>query len=226
MTDQPPMPPPTAPPSDAPGDAPKPATKARGCLGGLALLLVLGLIGGGIWFVNNKHSQSELKNAAVGDCVWRDTTAYRIGDCSAADVTYRVVGVDQPDEDHCIDIPGTSTTDTLVMGRYVCIGKKGVDPATTINGIAVGECVTVVKDEATKVPCSTEGADKVLLVLKDVGKTAVSTSDDPVFGNKCITEGAAGTTSSYAWGIEPTGAGAPISLAWDRVLCLGPVTKA
>lgn len=192
-------------------------TTVAGCLGPLLVLALLA--GGGIYLFLD--SRSSVDKAEVGECLefdaGDDQDPYSRGDCADPAAAFKVYDqVASGASADCVAVPGTSRT-VSVDGGVLCIGEKDVDLATTINDVAVGECVLLEGDEATRVPCSEPAALPVLAVLETVLKNTVS---GPGFPSECEEAGATESTSTYSWGIESE-TSPIIQLTWDRVLCLG-----
>jgi hypothetical protein len=159
-----------------------------------------------------------LRNADAGDCLALDEAknSYIRVSCADSSAAFRVFGV-RDDPKACVDVPGASRLYSDWSGSY-CIGAKEVDPATTINGIAVGECVRFTDDKPIRSPCS-EGAFPVLGVVHDVPSHIGA--DNDYLGDICIDRGINKVRRTYAWGII-TDADAG---SWDRLLCLGRATE-
>lgn len=99
------------------------------------------------------------------------------------------------------------------------MGKKSTNPATSINGIKVGDCTD--SSGKQKTDCSAAGSRKVLGVLKDVSKHPTS-FDNPNenFSQSCIDKGYDDTDLAYGFGIESVSKDAIKAMSWERVLCL------
>lgn len=155
-------------------------------------------------------------NASVGDCLNfnQQSGNLRRVSCDGADATFRLYGITDSMA-ACADVLGT--TQALQVGdRVYCFGEKGLDPAKAINGVKVGDCVTVSKDDAEKSGCI-KGSYPVLVVLTKQLKSSTSADDLPLL---CAGKpGADETTLAYGWSIS-TGEDQAVG-TWDRVLCLG-----
>jgi hypothetical protein len=158
--------------------------------------------------------QRSLRNADAGDCLaFEETeTAYTVVSCDESAATLRLFGV-RDDPKACVDVPGATRMFSDWSGSY-CIGGKDVDPATTINGIAVGECVRFSDGPPTRSACAS-GAFPVLAVVHDVPRHVGA--DNDYLGDICIDRGVNKVRRTYAWGIITD----PAAGSWDRLLCLG-----
>jgi hypothetical protein len=213
---QPPTSPFGAPPPTVSGGAPLPAPSAPPAGGkkasGLISIVVLVLVAAGIYGVSWFTHRNDIDKAAVGDCATYDTgkdSPFAKADCSDAAATY-VVLKQVGSSKECIDVAGAERS-ISIKGGYFCFGLKGVDPATSINVAAVGDCLKVVGNDATRVPCTApEATHKVLKRATDVVK---SPTTDP-----CDSEKATDAEYGWSWhsddGIDLSG------LKTDVVLCL------
>lgn len=162
----------------------------------------------------------------TGDCLQARGGGYEGAACDEPKAAFKVFATKAAPGD-CVDVPGTSRTyheqSSEGGSDWYCIGRKDIDPAKAINGVAVGDCV-VVKGSASaeRAPCGTTGGRPVLKVLKDVLKLSVgAASGNELLPNECVRQGAPGTKLTYSWGLEQQGPSAVRALSWDRVLCLG-----
>jgi hypothetical protein len=136
----------------------------------------------------------DLANAKAGTCV---------GDHAGAKPPYRTVPCAQPAAKYvvlavfdrtalCQDVAGASLAFT-VGRKKLCLGQKGVDPATAINVAKEGDCVELPLppnggEAPRRLDCSDPAAN--LRVLKRL--TATSKFDDPC-------EEVPGYVRSYSW---------------------------
>ncbi len=168
------------------------------------------------WLIISPGGRAATADARLGDCLAFDASGptYRLADCGDAAAEYRLLAV-SVDRDGCVDVPGA----VRAYGdgtRFSCIGEKAADPATALNGIAAGECVSVEADRPVRSGCEGGGTLQVLAVVKDVPKSA-GESRDGLFG-VCTRAGAAEVSRTYAWGLGA--ADGAESATWDRLLCL------
>jgi hypothetical protein len=205
----PPYPPPPPPPSKRSAIRPL-----------LVSILVIGLLFGAVTALTLWSRRDAISRAQIGDCLQAsegaDDQSYRIADCADPTAGFTLLAT-KPVANDCIDVRGVSRTLSDDDQSY-CIGEKGVDVTTAINGIKVGECVVFTRDQPSKAACR-KGSIPVLLVIKDVDKTA----NTDALGQLCVEGGAEGVRQTYAWGIsavQSTTLG-----TWDRLLCLGPATR-
>jgi hypothetical protein len=207
------------PPPPSPGGVAPPAPaapsggqkKASGLVGIVVLVLIAGAVFGINWFT----SRNDISKAGVGACATFDESAdepYKKADCSDAAATFVVLKIVNGDEE-CKDVAGAERSITKEGGGEICFGVKGVDPATSINVAQVGDCLTIVGNDAVRTACSSSDAThKVLKRLTDVSKLALK---DPC-------EDVADYTSSYSWTWTTQGGTVNIpSMRNDVVLCLG-----
>jgi hypothetical protein len=177
-----------------------------------AVALVAALFG-----INSFLHRNDIDKASVGDCVSYDSgrsDPYAVADCSNADAKYVVLKIVKGNE-QCKTVAGAERSKTLSDGE-ICLGLKGVDPNTAINVAKLGDCIEVVGDDASRVPCSDPKAThKVLKVLTNVRKTTVG-------AQPC--DDVPKATASYGWAWSTTIGDATLSSqTYDVVLCLGDV---
>jgi hypothetical protein len=184
----------------------------------LVLVVALGLAATSLFWQIVSPTWRALSStpARIGDCLSFDPAGarYVATDCSAVAADYRLVGIGL-DRAQCVDVPGA--TRTYDDGRRVwCIGEKGVDPVTALNGIAAGDCVGLEAGRPVRDACE-GGTLPVLAVVRDVPRAA-GESRDGLFG-LCTRAEAAETRQTYGWGLAAADGSEPAT--WDRVLCLG-----
>jgi len=180
--------------------------------GGLVLLLAVGAVILSLL----RGSSPPMSRAPMGSCLRFDPSApsYRPSDCDQKDAAYTLLAV-TTDARACIDVPGAVRAYTEDAKTY-CIGMKGADPATSLNGIRSGDCVAVKAGEPSRSACG-PGTLPVLKVISDVAKQGGDSA--AYLALRCREAGAAKVNQTYAWGTSPNPESA--SGQWDRVLCLG-----
>ncbi len=204
------------PPPPGMGGAPMPAPAApsggKKKLSGLISVIVLVLIGGGIFAANYFTSRNDIDNAGVNDCAIYEEgadTPYKKADCSDAAATFVVLKIVNGDEE-CKDVAGAERSITTDGGGEICFGLKGVDPATSLNVAQEGDCLAVVGNDATRADCSSADAThKVLRRLTDVSTAAADPCED-----------LEDYTDSYSWSWVSDSGPDLSSLRSDVLLCL------
>lgn len=183
-------------------------------------LVVVALLAGAVTALARWADRETIGRGEVGDCLRLaegDADRYRLLDCRDPAAAFILLAT-QPTARECIDVPGTSRIFTANENSY-CIGEKGVDVNTAINGIKAGECLVLEGDQPRKAPCR-QGSFPVLLVLQDVQKT----QDTDDLAARCVEGGAEKVAQTYAWGISIVQS--KTVGTWDRLLCLGsPVRR-
>jgi hypothetical protein len=172
------------------------------------MLLPVAMIGLAIW-----SERDAIDRAQPGDCLRftdEPEQPYSVMDCADPAAGFTLLAT-KPTARECVDVPGASRWVTDDERSY-CIGEKGVDVSKAINDIKAGECLIFDGDKPSKAACR-KGSIPVLLVLKDVDKTA----DSKALGSLCVKGGAEDARRAYTWGISFG--------TWDRLLCLGPPKK-
>lgn len=197
-------------PLQFPGPAPRKGGRTRSILGIVVAVAVLA----GLYGVNAFLKRNDISKAAVGDCVSYSagkSDPYQLADCSSADATYVVLKIVKGGE-QCKTIAGAERSKSIDGGE-VCLGLKGVDPNTAINVAKLGDCIAVVGNDASRVPCnSPKATHKVLKVLNNVSKVSVG---------KQPCDDVPEATASYGWAWQTTIGDATISApVYDVVLCL------
>lgn len=131
-------------------------------------------------------------------------------DCASPEAQFTVVGQRPPydgvrvsdREVVCTDFAGAETempTDG-VEGPVLCLGPVGVDAATSINGIAVGECLATEGENARRAACSEPGAMEVLALFR--GDFDFTDELLPGEYRECVDAGAYAATEVYSWGLD------------------------
>lgn len=143
-----------------------------------------------------------------GGCANRgDDGGFDPADCAEAE--FRVLArLDAPGT-RCEDVAGVSNSHSD-GDRRVCLGPRDVDPATAVNVVGTGECVTDVDVEPVRrADCAeTAAVNQVLLRTEQVFE----------FEGPCLN--APGTTDTYTWSLQPEeGAGFGQR---EIVFCLAP----
>ena len=163
--------------------------------------------------------QDAISRAQIGDCLsftQADTRPYRVADCTDEAAGFTLLATRTAARD-CVDVPGTSRIFSEEDTSY-CIGDKGVDVRTAINGVKAGDCLALRGDEPSRTACGT-GTLPVLLVIRDVEKT----EDAGDLAARCVDQGAEDVQQTYAWGISIVQS--QTMGTWDRLLCLGPAKR-
>ena len=188
--------------------------KKKNFTGLIILGVIVALVFGGIWFAN----RDKVDNAEVGDCMKLDESddksPFTVVDCNDPEGKYKVLKVISDPNEHCKDIAGASQSSSTDDNDTVCMGEKGVDPATAVNVAKEGDCLVSQGDDAKRVDCaSPEATDKVLKRMTDVMN----------FRLKQACADVEGATSYYTWTWKSYGGSFNVpSLSADVVLCLGP----
>ncbi|WP_232667689.1 LppU/SCO3897 family protein [Pseudonocardia sp. TRM90224] len=162
------------------------------------------VIGAGFVIYRFVATANGISGAEVGACAaivgTGSSASYEVRDCGDPQATLTVLA-QLPRAGDCRTVAGAEQS--TVDGRYAkltCFGPKGVDPATSLNTAAAGECLT--ETGAERRPCSDPAAAYTILKRVDaVAEDAVDRSCDGV-------EGATGlfpmgwTESSEVAGVE------------------------
>jgi hypothetical protein len=168
----------------------------------------------GLYGINTFLKRNDIDKASVGDCVSYSagkSDPYQLADCSSADATYVVLKIAKGGE-QCKTVAGAERSKSIDGGE-VCLGLKGVDPATAINVAKLGDCIAVVGNDASRVACnSPKATHKVVKVLSNVSKVSVG---------KQPCDDVPEATASYGWAWQTTIGNSTISApVYDVVLCL------
>jgi hypothetical protein len=206
--------------ADVEGDSALGRSPQKRRLAVIALVLAVALLLAAtslFWLIVSPGSRAA--NAAgsrIGDCLAsdRDGSTYRAVECRDAGAEFQVLAL-SADREGCVDVPG-ATSAVTGPGGFLCVGSKGADPATAINGLIAGDCVTVLSGRPERAACE-EATLPVLAVVRDVDK-GLGVSNDGL-ANVCRQAGAAEVRQTYAWGLGR--ADGSESGSWDRLLCLG-----
>ena len=206
--------PPTPPtlPGGIPAPAPAAPPSGKKKASGLVAIVLLVLVGGGIFAANWFTGRNDIDRASVGDCATYEKGAsspYKKADCADTAATYVVLKVVSGDEE-CKDVAGAERSISKDGGGESCFGLKGVDPQTSINVAKEGDCLAVVGNDAHRASCdSPDATHKVLRRLTDVSTAAKDPCED-------LQE----YTDSYSWSwVSETGPDLS-SLRSDVLLCL------
>lgn len=195
------------------------AARRRRILGWLAPLGSLAFFGA-LLGVGWMTSQDAVATAEVGECVQVDESnaenPYSTGDCADPATTLTVVArvVDGGD---CRAVPGAVRSFTHFdedATVEVCLGEKGVDPASTVNVAQAGDCLSGTGDERRRVPCTDPAATHTIVERIDgVSRIELPTACDD----------APGATEIYSWTWESDGGLNISGLGVDAAFCLAPV---
>jgi hypothetical protein len=139
---------------------------------------------------------------------------YRIVPCTEPAAKYVVLAIVGPAQ--CRDVAGASLVFSIGEKKRVCLGDKGVDPATAVNVAEEGDCVALTfppvgGEEPRRLDCSDPAAN--LRVLKRLTGTSR-------FENPC--EEVPGYVRSYSWSwqdLDPRFAVPDATI--DVTLCFG-----
>lgn len=199
--------------ADVPPRRPKRRVAVIALVVAVALLLAATSL---FWLIISPTGRAAGAGARLGDCLVFDANGptYRAADCSDAAAQFRLLAV-TGDRESCVDVPGVTRADAE-GGRVFCLGAKSDDPATALNGIEAGDCVTVDVGRPVRAACE-GGTLPVLAVVKEVPKAVGETGDGLV--RVCARNGAGDVRQTYAWGLGA--ADGAESTTWDRLLCLG-----
>ncbi|GAB4085669.1 hypothetical protein GCM10028784_22990 [Myceligenerans cantabricum] len=154
----------------------------------------------------------------AGSCVAESASSFEVVDCGTARLKVLDV-VDSSDASGCLAVAGVTASYSESGAGTLCVGPVDADPRTAVNVATPGDCVAGIEDEAQdvrRVGCGRPAAEAaVLKVLEDAATAGVDGCAE-----------VPGTTSSYAWSLDPTGdsttAGSDGRTS-DLLFCLGPV---
>ena len=163
-----------------------------------------------------------IDNAQAGDCASFDRSnpqnPYATVHCGSGAAALTVLQVINGDGD-CRDVAGATRSTVSTEGnnrREVCLGPKGVDPASAVNVAQVGDCLTGTTGDERRVPCDDPTATvKILQRVNDVSTTQVPGTCDQVPG--------ADSLYSWTWDSDDGTGPAQASYQTDAVFCLGPI---
>ena len=129
-------------PTAAAHPRPRPRRARLVVLASVMAVCAAGLMTGGEPGTDEGINVSPIK---VGNCVAAaasmDPRPHRRVPCGDPSATYVVLArFAAADTDRCRDVPGVTVL-YPVGGKALCLGKKGVDPATAANVAKVGDCV-------------------------------------------------------------------------------------
>lgn len=197
--------------------APRPPRRWGLLLVPLAVLAVLGVVFGVVYFI-----PGSIDSATAGDCASFDRSRpdnpYATVPCSSSSAAFTVLQVIDG-EGNCRSVAGASrstiSTESNIR-REVCLGTKDVDPAAAVNVAQVGDCLAGAGGHERRVPCTDPAAEtKVLLRVNNVSTTEVRTACDQVPGAESV--------YSWTWDTDDGTGPAQASYQTDAVFCLGPV---
>jgi hypothetical protein len=164
-------------------------------------------------------SDDSVADAKAGACVGDDAEAeppYRLVPCTDPAAKFVVLTIfGNRDTRACRDVAGAALMFT-VSEKALCLGEKGVDPATAINVAQAGDCAAltfppVAYEVPRRLDCSDPAAN--LRVLKRL--TDTSTFEDPC-------KDVPGYVRSYSWDWRDLDPQFPVpNVTVDVTLCFG-----
>jgi len=180
----------------------------------LVAIVILALCVAGVTYGLLRLTGSPVQDLKTGDCVADDdgqNPPYQPVNCTDPTASYTVLAVlDRDAAQPCRTVAGASSlfsTDKSV----VCLGAKGVDPATAINVATDGDCVDIELRDAYRLQCSDPKANyQVIKRLTDVPHSITK--------DECA--GVPGTIQAYAWNWTSSDPRDISGVTDDVVLCL------
>jgi hypothetical protein len=192
-----------------------PARPRRWLLTVLALVVAAALVTAAV-LVHRHNTRDRIDRAAAGDCAVDDfdrTPHFRLVPCTDPAAEYRVLDTIAQDRS-CADVAGASQS-VPIDEREICLGRRGVDPATAVNVARPGDCLYLARPVSSGEPLRLDCGDP-RANYRVLDRRASAGTLEARHGEPC--QGVADSVTHYAWTWAESGFTA---LGSTTILCLG-----